>query len=277
MGTSTTTSPDLMYPFPTGTIPGAGPVSRLYIIITRDIEDKRPGCPSSTRQTSKCSRYLDNSHYFAKWQRKERTVSSATGPETKPRSTRIRASQSKIRTNIYLASTTITSKLPLVAGWSRKRSSLNRNRSETIPGTVPIGRTHPQHVKGGLYPDRLTGSPFTVPRSVNKQTHFYRTLPSTSASDYVEWKPNSKKHDLGLSNLTFKPNPYMYLPVEIDPSDDFVSGLRLLVGVGDPAMRKGVAYYIYAAGKDMNENQVFTTADGDLCLGRSKSGGVFIH
>lgn len=69
----------------------------------------------------------------------------------------------------------------------------------------------------------------------------------------------------------------MYLPVEIDPNDDFVSGLRLLVGVGDPAMRKGVAYYIYAAGKDMHENQVFTTADGDLCLGEKMPTGCSIQ
>lgn len=74
--------------------------------------------------------------------------------------------------------------------------------------------------------------------------------------------------DLKLSNLQFKPIPYMFRPEDIDENDDFLTGLRVLAGVGDPAMRKGLAYYIYAAGKSMPDNQVFTSSDGDLLISK---------
>ncbi|KAH7154776.1 Homogentisate 1,2-dioxygenase [Fusarium sp. MPI-SDFR-AT-0072] len=143
----------------------------------------------------------------------------------------------------------------------------NYHESETIPGVNPVGCIHPQRSFGNLFLDRLTGSPFMIARKDNKQTYFHRTLPSTSASQYKEWKPDSKLSDLKLSNLQFKPIPYMFQPQDIDETDDFLAGLRVLAGVGDPAMRKGLAYYIYTAAKSMPSNQVFTSSDGDLLLG----------
>ncbi|KIV88143.1 homogentisate 1,2-dioxygenase [Exophiala mesophila] len=95
----------------------------------------------------------------------------------------------------------------------------------------------------------------------------YRTLPSTSTTQYTEWKPKScTVPDLTLSNLQFKPIPYMFQPEDFDEGDNFLTGLRVLCGVGDPAMRKGVAYYIYAGGKSMPSNQAFTSSDGDMLI-----------
>jgi len=71
---------------------------------------------------------------------------------------------------------------------------------------------------------------------------------------------------LKLPNLQFNPIPYMFQPEDMDENDDLLTGLKLLAGVGDPAMSEGVAYYIYAAGKSMPDNQVFTSSDRDLLL-----------
>ncbi|GKU08089.1 homogentisate -dioxygenase [Fusarium langsethiae] len=142
----------------------------------------------------------------------------------------------------------------------------NYHESETIPGVVPRGCIHPQRTYANLYIDRLTGSPFTIARKENKQTYFFRTLPSTSAREYKEWKPKTNLPNFTLSKLQFKPIPYIFQPEDIDANDDFVTGLKLLLGVGNPSMRKGLAYYVYAGGKSMPDNQAFCSSDGDFCI-----------
>lgn len=142
----------------------------------------------------------------------------------------------------------------------------NYHESESIPGANPRGRIHPQKALANLFTDRLSTAPFTISRKKQKQTYFSRTLPSTSTRQYTEWKPKSKLPNLKLSNLQFKPIPYMFPPQDINKQDDFITGLKVLAGVGDPAMRKGLAYYIFAAGSSMPENQAFTSSDGDLLI-----------
>ncbi|KAF2187556.1 RmlC-like cupin, partial [Zopfia rhizophila CBS 207.26] len=142
----------------------------------------------------------------------------------------------------------------------------NYHESESIPGTNPIGCIQPQRVKGTLYHDRLTGSSFTINRKDNKQVHIYRTLPCVSMNDYKEWQPESGKLDLGLARLNFTPSAYNWPAASVDKEATFLTGLKLLAGVGHPALKKGMAYYLFAVGKDMPDNQVFISSDGDLLI-----------
>lgn len=66
-----------------------------------------------------------------------------------------------------------------------------------------------------------------------------------------------------------------YIPNQLrwDPFDhneaknlDFVSGLKLVAGAGDPVVKQGLGMFIYAAGKSMDANKAFYSADGDLLI-----------
>ncbi len=47
---------------------------------------------------------------------------------------------------------------------------------------------------------------------------------------------------------------------------DFVEGFKALLGAGSPAMRAGIAIYIYCANTSM-KNRAMYNADGDLLFG----------
>lgn len=70
----------------------------------------------------------------------------------------------------------------------------------------------------------------------------------------------------GQLQYTQIPNQLRWDPFDIVKNTDFVSGLRLLGGAGDPAVKSGLAIYIYSADRSMNERQAFYSADGDFLV-----------
>jgi homogentisate 1,2-dioxygenase len=63
---------------------------------------------------------------------------------------------------------------------------------------------------------------------------------------------------LGLGGEPFRklhylPNQLRWDPFDHDEAggDDFVSGLHLVAGAGDPVMKKGLAGYVFADGRGM--------------------------
>jgi homogentisate 1,2-dioxygenase len=97
----------------------------------------------------------------------------------------------------------------------------------------------------------------------------YRILPASAHTNFepresatFNTNPESKPHE----KIYHIPNQLRWDPFDIDETVDWVHSLHLVAGAGDPTMKTGVGYYIFAAGKDMDERTAFYTADGDFLI-----------
>ncbi|KEZ38865.1 Homogentisate 1,2-dioxygenase [Scedosporium apiospermum] len=139
--------------------------------------------------------------------------------------------------------------------------------SEAVKGSLPIGANSPQKPAHGLYAEKLSGTAFTAPRHENKQTWLYRILPSCSHPPF-ETSETKAEAVVDFSKLEYIPDQLRWDPFDHNESKDldFLTGLRLVAGAGDPTLKQGIGIYIYAAGKSMAENAAFYSADGDLLI-----------
>ncbi|PHH85320.1 hypothetical protein CDD83_596 [Cordyceps sp. RAO-2017] len=143
--------------------------------------------------------------------------------------------------------------------------------SEAVEGALPIGQNSPQRAAYGLYAEKLSGTAFTAPRHENKQTWLYRILPSCA---HPPFRPASGAEADGGDGggdggkLHYLPNQLRWDPFDRDGAGDvdFVSGLRLVAGAGDPALKQGLGVLVYAAGRGMAPTAAFSSADGDLLI-----------
>ncbi|KAG5973044.1 hypothetical protein E4U58_005815 [Claviceps cyperi] len=141
--------------------------------------------------------------------------------------------------------------------------------SEAIEGALPIGHNSPQQPPLGLYAEKLSGTAFTAPRHDNKQTWLYRVLPSCA---HAPFRPASDEataeKGTAVESLHYIPNQLRWDPFSHDEAheNDFVTGLKLVAANGDPAQKQGLGIYIYAAGRDMDPQTAYYSADGDLLI-----------
>lgn len=148
-------------------------------------------------------------------------------------------------------------------------------RSQAVPNALPTGQNSPQKPPLGLYAEKLSGTAFTAPRHENKQTWLYRILPScahppfepapTRAPDGAFAAAGGGGRE-GKKEMHYIPNQLRWDPFDHAEHDDFVSGLRQVAGAGDPALKQGLAVYVYAAGRSMDEREAFYSADGELLV-----------
>ncbi|KAL6865680.1 hypothetical protein ACO1O0_001775 [Amphichorda felina] len=146
--------------------------------------------------------------------------------------------------------------------------------SEAIAGALPVGQNSPQKPPYGLYAEKLSGTAFTAPRHQNKQTWLYRILPSCAHPPYQPSPEDATAAAEGTTQwgkgekLHYIPNQLRWDPFDHDQTRhlDFVSGLRLVAGAGDPVVKQGIGMFVYAAGKSMDDNSAFYSADGDLLI-----------
>lgn len=148
--------------------------------------------------------------------------------------------------------------------------TLTRNppsRSEAIDGALPVGQNSPQKPPYGLYAEKLSGTAFTAPRHENQQTWLYRILPSASHEPFVEVDSSTYHTSLAKDAHTLKqiPNQLRWNPFDFSEDVDWVHGLHLVAGAGDPAMKAGLGILVFAVGKDMG-NEAFYSADGDFLI-----------
>ncbi|HEX2059659.1 MAG TPA: homogentisate 1,2-dioxygenase, partial [Thermoanaerobaculia bacterium] len=132
----------------------------------------------------------------------------------------------------------------------------NEFATEALPGVLPERGNSPQRVKYGLYAEQFSGSPFTVPRPMQKRSWLYRIRPSVLHEPFAP-------ADARLLRGTFEPAPpnqlrWDPLPIPEQPAD-FVEGLVTIAG------NAGVGIHIYAANRSM-EGRFFYDADGELLL-----------
>lgn len=141
--------------------------------------------------------------------------------------------------------------------------------TEAVEGALPIGHNSPQKPPLGLYAEKLSGTAFTASRHDNKQTWLYRVLPSCT---HPPFEPAGEQHGdseaAAAARLSFIPNQLRWDPFDHDTSKDldFVSGLRLMAGAGNPTQKQGLGMFVYAAGRSMADSAAFYSADGDLLI-----------
>ncbi|KAJ9142343.1 Homogentisate-dioxygenase [Pleurostoma richardsiae] len=143
--------------------------------------------------------------------------------------------------------------------------------TEAVPGALPIGQNSPQKPAYGLYAEKLSGTSFTASRHENKQTWLYRILPSCAHPPFapvptIAFSPGDKQQQQSAHKLHYIPNQTRWDPFDHDTAADFVSGMHLVAGAGDPALKQGLGIYIFAAGRSMGERSAFYSADGDLLI-----------
>lgn len=127
---------------------------------------------------------------------------------------------------------------------------------------MPIGQNSPQKCPYGLYAEKISGTAFTAPRWENQQTWVYRIIPSAS-HDSFEPVPSGDRFGAKLNHV---PNQLRWDPFDINAGVDWVEGLHMVAGAGDPSLKNGVAYYIYGATKSMEEKTAMYNSDGDMLL-----------
>ncbi|KAH8198268.1 hypothetical protein TruAng_007566 [Truncatella angustata] len=142
------------------------------------------------------------------------------------------------------------------------------HETEAVPGALPIGHNSPQKPAHGLYAEKLSGTAFTAPRHENQQSWLYRIIPSCAHPNFEETTTGPFTADKAYSpkNLKYVPNQLRWDPFNHDDQTDFVNGLKFIGGAGEPSVKHGVGYYIFAAGKSMDEKTAFYSADGDLLI-----------
>jgi homogentisate 1,2-dioxygenase len=135
--------------------------------------------------------------------------------------------------------------------------------SEAVPGTLPAGRNSPQRTPFGLYAEQVNGSSFTEPRGSNRHSWLYRIRPSSAHGTFQRVDGKSL---LDVSNGVKEMNRLSWMPLPPPASGtDFVSGLWTLAGTGDPALRTGTAFHLYAANMSMID-RVLSDSDGEMLI-----------
>jgi len=146
--------------------------------------------------------------------------------------------------------------------------------TEALPGALPEGQNSPQVCPYGLYAEQLSGSAFTAqPRARNLRSWLYRIRPSVcsaapgSGQDPEalaggwgrQFRPLSSRLRDEFNSMWVDPNPLRWDPPTRDASElqltDFVDGLQLVCGGGDPAVKDGLAIYTFLFGRDMTRSR----------------------
>jgi homogentisate 1,2-dioxygenase len=139
----------------------------------------------------------------------------------------------------------------------------NYHQTEAIKDSLPIGQNSPQRPPFGLFAEKLSGTAFTVPRTESKQTWLYRILPTAAHS---EWKPAPRANFVKDPQFSYSPRQTRWDPWSINESGDWIDGLKLIAGNGDPRTKSGLGIYVYSAGISMESTTAFVSADGDLLI-----------
>jgi homogentisate 1,2-dioxygenase len=129
---------------------------------------------------------------------------------------------------------------------------------------LPIAQNSPQVCPYGLYAEQLSGTAFTaVPRARNLRSWLYRIRPSVQHSSMVPCHNQSIEEQ--FDHLVKNPSQLRWDPSNDQASVDFIDGLRLKCGAGDPSLKEGIAIFDYSCNQSML-NRAFYSSDGDMLL-----------
>ncbi|PHH91918.1 hypothetical protein CDD83_9785 [Cordyceps sp. RAO-2017] len=138
------------------------------------------------------------------------------------------------------------------------------HETEAVKDALPIGANSPQKPPHGLYAEKLSGTAFTAPRHENLQTWTYRILPSAS---HLSFQPLGSPSGSQLREvLNYVPNQLRWDPFDIEDKVDWVRGLRLVAGAGDPTMKAGLGILVFTASEDMDPATAMYSSDGEMLV-----------
>lgn len=136
--------------------------------------------------------------------------------------------------------------------------------TEALPKALPdLGNT-PQQCPYGLYAEQISGTAFTKAKHANLRTWWYRCLPSAAHQRYH--KLDSKKYLMCEQPTENQIEQIRWMPLPMpSTSKNFIEGMVMYCGSGDPTMKAGIRIYLYACNADMVDCS-FTSSDGDLLI-----------
>jgi len=137
--------------------------------------------------------------------------------------------------------------------------------TEAIPGSLPpSGQNNPQQCPHGLYSEQLSGTAFTAPRARNQKVWYFKIRPSVRHHKFVQVE---HKGITAHENFRIDPNQMRWNPPEIPTGKpvDWLEGLQLQCGSGDPTLKAGIHIYMYTCNSSMH-NKAFQNSDGDFLI-----------
>jgi homogentisate 1,2-dioxygenase len=138
------------------------------------------------------------------------------------------------------------------------------HESEALKGALPREQNAPRRAPYDLYPELLSGTPFTVRSAENSRVWMYR-IRASFAHGVLDPLP-SGRFGAPLGDVNPNRTRWRPLPIPTRPACvDFVDGLVTLGGAGDPTAGPGYAVHMYASNADMSDRS-FSDADGDLLI-----------
>lgn len=148
----------------------------------------------------------------------------------------------------------------------------NEHQSEFIPGALPVGQNSPQLCPYGLYAEQITGTSFAADRARSMRNFVYRRRPACVHGKFskIEDNPSVEASFLNSSVKVHNvPSQVSWsafkIPDKADGAVDFTMGLHTLGGSGQPNIREGLAYHIFAINAGM-PNKAFVNIDGDFLI-----------
>ncbi|KAK6366840.1 hypothetical protein LTS17_010391 [Exophiala oligosperma] len=141
------------------------------------------------------------------------------------------------------------------------------HESEAVPGSLPLGANSPQKPPYGLYAEKFSGTAFTAPRQENLQSWLYRILPASAHSPFKPYTSTRSAEDEAQDHIVHQlPNQLRWDPFDVDESVEWVRARNVVARAGEIALKTGISISIYTAGRDMDENTAFYSADGDFLI-----------
>jgi homogentisate 1,2-dioxygenase len=141
----------------------------------------------------------------------------------------------------------------------------NLFESEAEKGALPRHQNSPQKTPKNLYPEQLSGTAFTAPRDRNRYAWLYKIQPSVVQGEFSlcdEFQVETPAFDSAYAD----PTPMRWNPMPaLKGKQDFLSGMRTVVGAGAANEGRGLAIHLYAANESM-EGRYFYSADGELLI-----------
>ncbi|MFP4314203.1 MAG: homogentisate 1,2-dioxygenase [Alphaproteobacteria bacterium] len=141
----------------------------------------------------------------------------------------------------------------------------NEFASEALEGALPAGQNLPQKAPYGLYPEQLTGSPFTAPLVHNKRSWLYRIRPSVVQPAFSP-VASTQMRSSPFNEQDPTPNQLRWDPIDIPKKPtDFIEGLITIAGNGDTHSWSGLGVHLYACNTSMSKTgSYFYNADGEM-------------
>lgn len=137
----------------------------------------------------------------------------------------------------------------------------NYVQSEALDAALPTSQNSPLEVPYGLYPEQITGTPFTSLRGENLHSWLYRITPSSVHSEFEPYPEGNLKAKIPnlLAPTQHRWHPFAY------PANrtTFLAGLLPIAGIDGVDAGHGAMFYVYRITENMTD-EYFYNADGEM-------------